>query len=741
MVYYPMKWRFLLLLTMLFMSNGNPVFASSIDCATTDTPAAATNKMAAEKSPYLRLHKDDPVHWRAWGPDAMCEAERTGKLVFLSIGYFACHWCHVMQKDNFMNPNTAAFMNDRFVNILVDREERPGIDEAYQVAASAIGAPTGWPLNLVLTPRGKPLYGGTYFPPLRRQGVPGFIEMLNFVQRSYDQNKADLTARANDVYEMLKHPLQPDGDGKPQLTFDILNKAGKDLLAQTDPFDGGFGSSVKFPNLPGLTMLWRRYLRTGEAAYRDVVIKSLVAMRQGALFDHIGGGFARYAVDPAWAVPHFEKMLDSNAQFLALMTRVWRETKSPTLANDIRETATFLLRDMRLENGAFASSLDSDSLDRNGVLREGAYYIWTATEIDRVLGADAPLFRHAYGVTKSGNWSTNAAVESGWEDANLLTRRHVTTEDLARAHKLSPSEIEPWMKKARILLATARRGRAKPKRNDAVLADWNGLVIAALIEAGAALDEPAWVDAAHAAFAFVVNTMNKDGALRHIWYGANGGAPGPPGLLSDYAQMGNAALTLFEYTGDTAYSDHAIAWSARLDDFRDPTHGAFRNTTARNTIAPSVLIGYDDQTPSGNATAAALFARLYYFGGADDNRKFAAGVIDAFLLDATEDPLAFSGLLNAADTLLGAMQIVVIGDRNATETLALRDTVWRTGLPGRIFTMLTDTSALTRDHPAFGKTKLDGRATAYVCVGTFCSLPIIEPKNLIINLRELRKEN
>lgn len=733
-----MKWRFLLLLTMVSATLDNPAFAEQNVCVATDAPATATNQMAVEKSPYLRLHKDDPVHWRAWGPGAMCEAERTGKLIFLSIGYFACHWCHVMQKDNFMNPETAAFMNERFVNVLVDLEERPGIDEAYQVAATAIGAPTGWPLNLVLTPSGKPLYGGTYFPPLRRQGVPGFIEMLHFVQRSYDQDKAGLTARANDVFEMLKRPPQPEDGGRPELTFDILNKSGRDLLAQIDPFDGGFGSSVKFPNLPGLTVLWRRYLRTGETAYRDAVVKSLKAMRQGALFDHIGGGFARYAVDPAWAVPHFEKMLNSNAQFLALMTQIWRETKSPGLANNIRDTARFLLRDMRLESGAFASSLDSDSLDRNGVLREGAYYVWTADEIDRLLGEDAVLFRHAYGVTKAGNWSTNAAAESSWEDANLLTRRHASIEELAKAYNLSPAVIEQRLNKARNRLATARRDRARPKRNGAVLADWNGLVIAALTEAGAALENPDLIDAARAAFAFVADTMNKDGALRHIWYGETDISAGPPGVLSDYAQMANAALTLFEYTGEPAYRDHAIAWAARLRDFRDPAHGAYRHAPGRNATAPSVLIGYDDQTPSGNAAAAALLARLYYLGGADDNRKFAAGVLDAFLTEAIEDPLSFSGVLNAADTLLGAMQIVVIGDRAAPETQALRDTIWRTSLPGRIFTMLDDGGALTNEHPAYGKTRLDGKSTAYVCVGTFCSLPIIQPTDLTINLHALR---
>jgi hypothetical protein len=368
------------------------------------------NRLAGSASPYLALHADDPVHWRPWGPEALAEARRDGKLIFLSIGYFACHWCHVMQRENFRDPETAALMNARFVNILLDREEYPDIDGAFMKAAGLLGLPTGWPLNLVLTPDAKPIHGGTYFPPERRQGVPGFTEMLLFVARAYAEDPSGISARAASNFALL---AQPGKGGRASMApRDLIGAAGT-LLANIDVFNGGFGGSAKFPFIPALSAMWRAYLRTDNEEFRDAVIMSVKAMVLGGLYDHIGGGFARYAEDPAWTVPHFEKMLYVNAQMIALMTELWRETRAPLLEARIRATVRFLLDEMRLPGGGFAAALDSDSLDRAGALREGAFYVWTEAEIDAVLGPDAVSFKQAYNVTAEGNWrGTNVLYQN-----------------------------------------------------------------------------------------------------------------------------------------------------------------------------------------------------------------------------------------------------------------------------------------------------------------------------------------
>ena len=398
----------LILAAIVFFLGAGPAMAAE----------GAGNRLAGTANSYLALHADDPMHWRVWGPEALAEAQRDGKLIFLSIGYFACHWYHVMQRDNFKDPETAALMNARFVNILVDREEHPDVDSTFMKAAGLIGLPTGWPLNLVLTPDAKPIHGGTYFPPEARQGMPGFTEILIFVARTYAEDPAGISARAAANFALL---AQPGEGGKPAMApRDLIGAAGT-LLENIDVFNGGFGGSAKFPFIPALSATWRGYLRTGNEEFRDAVIMTVDAMALGGLYDHIGGGFARYTVDPAWTEPHFEKMLYVNAQMIALMTELWRETRAPLLEARIRATIRFLLAEMRLPGGGFAAALDSDSLDPAGALQEGAYYVWTAAEIDAALGPDSALFKQTYNVTAEGNW----------RGTNVLYRNRTASDPLA----------------------------------------------------------------------------------------------------------------------------------------------------------------------------------------------------------------------------------------------------------------------------------------------------------------------
>jgi uncharacterized protein YyaL (SSP411 family) len=680
------------------------------------------NRLAGNASPYLALHADDLVHWRTWGPEALAEAKDKGKLIFISIGYFACHWCHVMQRDNFKDPEASAMMNAQFVNILIDREERPDVDSAFMQAASSMGFSTGWPLNLILTPDAKPIFGGTYFPPERRRGMPSFMEFLTFVTKNYADDPTGVTRLAAANFDALSQPRQGD---KMEMTSENVIAAARTLLRRIDIFHGGFGERVKFPFIPALRLIWRAYLRTGDYEFRDAVLLTLDSMVLGGLYDHIGGGFARYTTDRAWKVPHFEKMLYVNAQMLALMTEVWRETRSPLLEARVRDTVRFLFDEMRLPGGGFAAALDSDSHDQYLALREGAYYVWSAAEIDAVLGRSALLFKRAYGVVDRGNWN----------GTNVLYQRRIISSQLATDVGISRAALDARLGKSRRLLAAARARRFRPARDDKVLADWNGVVIAALTEAGAVFGETTWIDAARETFDFVVQTMSVEGHLAHMW---RDGDLGRVGLLEDYAQMANAALTLFERTGEATYLERAISWVVSAKAMREERSGAYYNIgTVSDSAEIRMVIGDDNQLPSGNAVMADVLARLYYLTGKDTYREGAARIVVAFNDEPVKYPTHYAGLFLAADTLNDSVQVVIVGDREAST--ALIDTVWRTSLPGRTFELISDGETLPETHPAFGKTMIDSVPTAYVCVGTFCSLPVQTADELSAAMHEIRR--
>lgn len=670
-------------------------------------------------SPYLRSHAGDPVRWRVWGPEAFAEAEATGKLVFLSIGYSACHWCHVMARDNFRDPATAALLNRRFVSVLVDREARPDIDALYQQAAAAMKLPTGWPLNLVLLPDGRPLYGGTYFPPERRQGMPAFRELLDSVWQAH---RADPTAAAQGAATVAR-ALAGDAAGSgTELSRAALDAAARRLLERIDVFHGGFGDAPKFPRLPALQALWQAYLRSGDGEIRDAVLLSLRAMSEGGMYDHLGGGFARYTEDPGWNQPHFEKMLDVNAQLLALLVEAWRETREPLFAARIRETVGFLLRDMRLPDGAFAAAIDSDSEGR-----EGAFYVWTAAEIDAALKADAPLFKRAYGVTEEGNW----------DGGNVLSRHFAGLDELALETGLDATEIAGRLGRARARLAAVRDRRVRPLRDDKALTDWNALAIAALAEAGAALGEPQWIDAARAAFDAVAQAVGGETTLPHFRYDGKAEAAA---LLDDYVHMARAAVTLFEITGERRYLVRARGWAAATAAFYDAREGGFfLAAVAQDGLdMPRLKPGADAQTPSGNAAAAELLARLYFLTGEDGYRARAEDTVRLYFGAAVAEPLDHGAMLSAADTLMDAIQVVVVGGRQDAGAEPLLTAVWRTSLPGRVLQVIAPGEALPEGHPAFGKVQVEGLPTAYVCKGTFCSLPVTGPDELWVALHDIR---
>ena len=451
------------------------------------------NQLGDQTSPYLRQHKDNPVHWRPWGPEALAEAKRTGKPVLLSVGYAACHWCHVMAHESFEDPETAAVMNELFVNIKVDREERPDVDSIYMNALHLIGEQGGWPLTMFLTPDAEPFWGGTYFPKEQRYGRPAFVDVLRTVAHTFHAEPDKVRTNADALRSRLQ-PTQHKGEAVP-LTDATLDNWTRRFLQAVDPVTGGLRGAPKFPQTTFFALLWRGGLRYGEEPLREAVDLTLTQIGQGGIYDHVGGGFARYSVDERWLVPHFEKMLYDNALLIDLMTEVWRETKSPLYAKRIEETVDWLLREMVTDGGAFAASLDADSEGE-----EGKFYVWDFEEVKDLLGADnVDFFADIYDVTPAGNF----------EGKNIPNRLHTVDfrEDATEAR------LQRMLHK----LFERRSLRIRPGFDDKVLADWNGLMIAALANAATAFDKPTWLDAAEKAFDFVFMQMSMGVRLIHSY--------------------------------------------------------------------------------------------------------------------------------------------------------------------------------------------------------------------------------
>ena len=685
------------------------------------TPARALeggNMMAAQASPYLRSHATDPVHWRPWGEAALAEAARLKRPIILSIGYLACHWCHVMQRESFSQAATAARINSLFVPILIDREERPDLDSLFQSAAALLGLPTGWPLTMFLTPDVHPFFGGTYFPNQARDGALAFTDVLGRVAEIYNSDPDGLSRDAKLVTKALTSVYE----ARPgEVTAKVRDGVATVFLAQIDDLGGGFGNAAKFPNWVALETLWRDHIRTGRGETGQAVIASLAAMADGGIYDHIGGGFFRYTTDPLWREPHFEKMLDVNAALLGLMTEVWRETKNPVLAERIHGTVKFLLTEMKLAPGAFAASLDADSKTPDGVEEEGAYYRWHDNDIRIVLGDTIDLFLKTYSVaTMEG-----PAVEGDPENGTLFKSGN-ESEARRTAEMLTA-------------LMTFRNRRARPQKDDKLLADWNGMAIRALAEAGATFGETAWITAAEKAFNAADKALTgSDGRLHQS---AVGERAGPRATLGGLAAMAHTALTLFETLGDVRYLDRARAWAEIIiAEHRDPDGGGFFATAADSHALPvRVRPMIDDPNPSGNARAVALFARLYFHTGQTPWRDLADKTLIALGAAAQSHQLGIAGLVNAADTLQEAVQVVIIGERREAGVRSLLKALHRRSVPGQILQVVAPGVELPDGHPARYKEQVDSLATVYVCRGSVCSLPATDARRFDETLVLMRR--
>ncbi|MGU3495173.1 thioredoxin domain-containing protein [Xanthobacteraceae bacterium A53D] len=666
------------------------------------------NRLATETSPYLIQHKDNPVHWWPWGPEAFAEAKASGKPILLSVGYAACHWCHVMAHESFEDAEVADLMNQLFVNIKVDREERPDVDQIYMGALQQLGEQGGWPLTMFLTPEGAPFWGGTYFPKTAQYGRPGFKDVLWQLSRAYGETPEKVTHNTDAILARLAAAGRPEG--KVTLALPDLDRAAQQIAGLFDRAHGGLRGAPKFPQAGLLELLWRAGIRTGEPHLKAVAAFTLNRMCEGGIYDHLAGGFSRYSVDEMWLVPHFEKMLYDNAQLLELLALAYAETGDELFLARARETVSWLKREMLTPEGAFAASLDADSEGH-----EGKFYVWSAAEIVSVLGqADAEEFAAFYDVSDAGNW----------EGSIILNRTKFGDVSMVEEARLAPLKAK---------LLAAREKRVRPGLDDKVLADWNGLMIAALARAGALLDEPEWVELAGRAFRAVLHLMVKDGRLGHSY---RAGKLLLPGLASDLAAMARAGIALHEATGDQAALEAAIGFVERLEqDYLDAETGAyFLTSTAADALVVRPFSTLDEALPNYNAVAADALVRLATLTGRDDLRARADRVIAALSGAAAQNPLAHASLLNALDTRLRLAEIVAVGpSREAFAAAALR-------LPflDRVVVRAADADGLPVGSLA--RARADSAPTegaAFVCVAERCSLPVTDPEEISAVIREM----
>jgi len=658
-------------------------------------PLPESNLLSQETSPYLRQHKDNPVHWRGWSVEALAEARELDRPILLSIGYAACHWCHVMAHESFEDDNAAAVMNRLFVNIKVDREERPDIDQIYMAALSATGEQGGWPLTMFLTPEGKPFWGGTYFPKEARYGRPGFVQVLEAVHRAWSDKREEiakgadiLTSHVSAQLAIGRQPTPVDPESLPALAEGINGMVDRD--------HGGLRGAPKFPNAPFMRTLWLSWLATGNAEHRDSVLLSLRKMLRGGIYDHIGGGLSRYSTDADWLVPHFEKMLYDNAQLLQLAGWAHAEAGEDLFRVRIEETVAWLLRDMQVDGGAFASSLDADTEGE-----EGLFYTWSRDEIESVLGDRATTFLSLY----------ELAAPQGWEGKPLI-RIDPSVQDLAPT-------FEPDALSMRRSLLAARGERVPPGRDDKVLVDWNGLAVAALAQVARQFDKPDWLDAAKSAFRFVLQARDRDGRLPHSILGDKRLYPA---LSSDYAAMITASIALFEATQDRAYIDHAEQLADLLDLWHSDGAGShYLSASDSGDVLVRIRGDADEAVPSATSQIVEALTRLASLTGETARQEKAWAAAEAAAGRAGGLTFGQAGIVNSCALTLDPIKLVAIDN---PEQRVLGEVADRRPDPRRVDILLTVGDGTSLPALPGGVVPDPKKVGAWLCRGNLC-LPAI----------------
>jgi uncharacterized protein len=679
-----------------------------------DMTDAAThhNRLAAETSPYLLQHRHNPVDWRPWGPEALAEAQRSNRPILLSVGYAACHWCHVMAHESFEDDATAAVMNALFVSIKVDREERPDIDQIYMNALHHLGQQGGWPLTMFLAPDGSPFWGGTYFPKTSQYGRPAFKDVLREVARIFREEQGKITQYRNTL--MSKLTERAVAKSPASLGIAQIDAVAASIAHATDQENGGLRGAPKFPQCAMLEFLWRAGLRTNDPPFFAASALALTRMSQGGIYDHLGGGYARYSVDDRWLVPHFEKMLYDNAQILDQLALEYARSNDPLYRQRATETVGWLTREMVTAEGGFASSLDADSEGE-----EGKFYVWSLEQLQRALGAadvapyapgdSAAFFAAKYDVSAAGNF----------EGHNILNRLNDRPDTRAEGERLA---------RLRSMLQQERNKRIRPALDDKILADWNGLMIAALAHGALAFGAPEWLDIAGTAFDFVSRSMSQGDRLGHSW---RQGKLLLPGLASDHAAMIRAALALVEATGEQPFLDTAIRWQRSLDKhYADGEHGGYYLTA---DDAEGLIIrphsSVDEAIPNHTGLIAQNLARLAVLTGDAGWRAQTDALFAAVLPRAVENIFGHLSLLNALDLHLTASEIVVVGE--GAQADALLAAARRLPHATSIILHPPRPDALGSMHPTRAKLNAVKGSAAFVCRGQRCSLPVTEPAALV----------
>jgi uncharacterized protein len=683
------------------------------------------NRLGQSTSPYLQQHQDNPVDWFEWGQEAFDEARRRDVPILLSVGYSACHWCHVMAHESFENPEIAAVMNAYFVNVKVDREERPDVDAVYMQATQAMTGHGGWPMTVFMDLERRPFYAGTYFPPAPRHGMPSFPQILAAITDAWQQRRADVEESADRIagsifQDVASAVRERTATSKAPGDAELL-AAENTLWAQFDGARGGFGNAPKFPPSTTLEFLLRQWARTGSHRTMQMIDRTCDAMARSGMYDQIGGGFARYAVDSDWVVPHFEKMLYDNSLLLRVYLHWWRATSSALAARIVRETVTFMLRELRTDEGAFASALDADSVHpQTGRSEEGAFYVWSQSQLVGLLGDDTgALVARLFNVTQDGTFEPGTSTLQLLQDPS------------------GSDEIEAY-EQAREVLMDARSTRPRPARDDKVVASWNGLAIAALAEAGALFDVPEWVLAARDC-AELLRSVHRDEGGRYARTSRDGIANrNAVGVLDDYANVAEGFLALFQATGEPTWLVEAeSALEIVLTHFSDG-EGGFYDTASD---APVVTAGArprdpgDGPTPSGWAAAAGALLTYSALTGSSRHRAASASALGVFAaIGPTQPRWAGWGLAVTEALLDGPREVAVVGASGDPKTLALHQAALRSSAPGLVVAVgdpdLTDHPAALLHHRGL----VDGQPAAYVCRNFTCDRPVTSPQELTASL-------
>jgi uncharacterized protein YyaL (SSP411 family) len=674
------------------------------------------NRLANETSPYLLQHKDNPVEWYPWGEEALKRAREEDKPILLSVGYSACHWCHVMERESFEDEATARIMNEHFVNIKVDREERPDIDSIYMSAVQAMTRHGGWPMTVLLTPDGAPFYGGTYFPPVPSRGMPSFQQVLLSLADAYENRRDEVLRSAESVREYLQTTT---GAALPQTTVgdQLLDRAAESLMSELDRRFGGFGGAPKFPQAMNLEVLLRHHHRTGDRAALSGVEDTLRAMANGGIYDQLGGGFARYSVDQYWLVPHFEKMLYDNALLSRLYLEAYQATGEEFYKRIAEETLDYVVRDMTSPEGGFYSAEDADSEGE-----EGKFYVWMPEEMRGELNAEeATIAERYWDVTARGNF----------EGKNILYVPR-PPEAVAAEFGISPEELWERVKEIRSKLFAARERRVRPGRDEKILAAWNGLMLRSFALAARVLKREDYREVAERNAAFLLDELRVDGRLRRSY---KDGRARFNGYLEDHAMVADGLVALYEATFQTRWLVEAASLAdAVLDLFWDEEGELFYDTPAdHEELVTRPRDVYDNAAPSGTSVATDVLLRLSLLLDRDDYRARAEAVLDSLSGGMERLPGAFGRLLAALDFHLSRpREVVIVGDLASPDTQALVDVVYARYLPNKVVA-----GRAPEDEEAAGFLPLlaerptrDGRPTAYVCEGYACKNPTTDPEEL-----------